>query len=80
MKPKNEREKVLYRLDKTYDWEKVQELNLAEINEETFIPLLHDIDADKMDVFIRKMDQDQRKREREKVEEISTSEWKLVEG
>ena len=39
---------------------------------------MHDIDADKMNVFIRKMDQDQRKREREKVEEISTSEWKLV--
>ena len=78
MKPKNQREKVLHRLNQTYEWEKVWDLNIAQINEDNYIPLLHDIDGDKMNTFIKKMDQEHKLREKQKKQEISTTEFKLV--
>ena len=56
MMPKNTREQVIYKLDKTYDWEKVADLNMAEVHEDSFIPLLHNVDGDKMQMFEKKMD------------------------
>ena len=78
MMPKNTREKVIYRLDKTHDWEKVAGLNMADTNEERFIPLLHNIDAEKMERFVKKMGKEEKQREEQKLDEISTGEARLV--
>ena len=51
---------------------------MAETNEETFIPLLHNVDADKMERFVEKMGQEERRREEQKLHEISTGEARLV--
>ena len=53
--PKNNFEKVIHKLDKTYEWDKVVELNMADINEQNFIPLLHNIDKDKIETLLAKM-------------------------
>ena len=65
MMPKNTREKVIYRLDKTHDWEKVAGLNMADTNEERFIPLLHNVDAEKMERFVKKMGKEEKQREKQ---------------
>ena len=32
-----------------FDWDKVADIRMADTREENFIPLLHDIDADKLE-------------------------------
>ena len=53
--PKNNIEKVKQMLDKNYEWDKVVELKITETTEQKFLPLLHNVDAEKVDIFTRKM-------------------------
>ena len=53
-------------LDKNYEWDKVVELKITETTEQKFLPLLHNVDAEKVDIFTRKMQQDIDKRELER--------------